>query len=121
LQLVFDSSFLMAVSERPTDWQEGAAEALGKVEPVMLACVSAELERIASGGGSRGGLARSALEVSAKFRTEPCEGASADDAIVRYCVDHAAWAATVDGELMGRLGALGCRVLTLKGGRASPA
>ncbi|MDG6962113.1 MAG: hypothetical protein JRN71_06690 [Nitrososphaerota archaeon] len=41
-KVIFDSSFLMAVVERPTTWFEDIVDNIGKFQPVLLDCVRDE-------------------------------------------------------------------------------
>ena len=117
MQVIFDSSFLMAVVERPTTWFEDTVEIVGEFRPILLACVKSELESLASEGGSRARTARVALELSSKFSSERCGGARVDDEIVSAAKTSGAVVATVDSELLRSLKAAHVGVITLGGGR----
>lgn len=117
-EVVFDSSFLMAVAERPTTWLEDIVDKTGKVQPVLLSCVRRELERLASGDGKKARLARVALEMAAGFGGGPCGGASVDDELVSYALTGGALVATTDSELLRSLKAARVKAVTLRGGRA---
>lgn len=117
--VVFDSSFLMAVVERPTAWQEDIVDLIGKFQPVMLDCVRAELKRIASGRGDRSRAARVALELSSAFRRQPCGGARVDDEIVSATVGGGRAIATTDHELSRTASAAHIPVITLRKGRVA--
>ncbi|QQG49324.1 MAG: hypothetical protein HY247_03165 [archaeon] len=116
-KVIFDSSFLMAVMERPTTWYEDLGTILGKVEPVMLDCVREELLKISNGEGKRARFASLALEVSRGFAPLPCGGAEVDDEIVSAALSHGAAVATVDGTLIQSLRSAKVKVMSLGGGR----
>jgi rRNA-processing protein FCF1 len=118
-KVVFDSSFLMAVAETPTSWQEDMVSILGKVEPVMLRCVLTELDSIDAGGGKRARLAAVAKAMAAGFRLEECGRAAVDDEVVSFARTHGAGVATVDGDMLRSLKAAGLQVLTLRGKRVT--
>lgn len=115
--VIFDSSFLMAVSERPTTWFEDITEAIGKFDPVLLDCVRKELESLASSHGSKSRLATVALEVGHAFHGAPCGGASVDDEIASAALGLGARVATADAELARSLRASHLGVITLRSGR----
>ena len=116
-KVVFDSSFLMALAERPTPWQQDLTDLLGKVEPVLLDCVRTELDSIEARGGKRAREAGLAKSMAAGFSTGRCGGAAVDDEVVSYARTHGAAVATVDGEMVKTLRAAGVAVVTLHGGR----
>jgi len=116
--VLFDSSFLMAVSKNPTTWFEDITDAIGMFEPVLLDCVSRELERLASSQGSRSKLAKVALELGLTFDRAPCGQASVDDEIASAARSLGARVATTDSELAKSLRASHLGVVTLKSGRA---
>ena len=118
LKVLFDSSFLMAVTERPTTWFEDMTEEIGKFQPLLLSCVRLELERLAAGEGKKSRSARVALEMAAGFGSGPCGGASVDDELVSYALASGALVATTDSGLLRSLKAAGARAVTLRGGRA---
>ena len=118
-QVIFDSSFLMALAERPTTWFEDMVEALGRFEPVLPSCVRGELERLAAGEGKKARSARVALELSSKFAAERCGGASVDDEVVSAALTSGGMAATTDSQLLRSLKSAGVRVVTLRQGRVS--
>lgn len=119
MKVVFDSSFLIAVAERPTTWFEDMVDALGKVEPVVLDCVRKELEILSSKEGGRGRFAAVALDLARRFQTAKCGEAPVDDEIVSAALSEGAAVATTDGELIRALRASHVRVITLRGGRVS--
>ena len=118
-RVIFDSSFLMAVAERPTTWLEDVTTVLGKVEPVILECGKRELLMLSHGTGRKAKLARVALKLAEGFATEPCGGAKVDDEIVSAAVARGAAVATADEELASAMKALGIQVIGLRSGRAA--
>lgn len=116
-KVIFDSSFLMAVVERPTTWFEDMVEGIGNFQPVLLACVRGELERIASGQGKKSRSARVALEMAAGFAKGGCGSASVDDEIVSHAITAGAIVATTDSGLLRSLKAARVKAVTLRGGR----
>jgi rRNA-processing protein FCF1 len=116
-KVIFDSSFLMAVAERPTDWLGDITDALGRVEPVILECAKAELEGLSAGGGKKVKLARLALELARGFSVEPCGGANVDDEVVSHALREGAAVATVDRGMMESLRELRVDVVGLRSGR----
>ena len=117
-RLVFDSSFLMAVSERPTGWESEIVALLGGVEFIMLSCVRDELAAIASGTGWRSRSARVALQLAGGFSVEGSGGADVDAEVVSAGSAGAA-VATVDGEMIATLKARRVAVVSLRGGRVA--
>ncbi len=117
-KVVFDSSFLMAVAEKPSDWMGEVQLLMGRFEPVMLDCVRAELAALSSGRGRRARYARVGLELSKGFRTEPCGSASVDDEVASAGRSAAA-VATVDRGMAGALRASGVQVIGLRSGRVA--
>jgi len=118
-KVVFDSSFLIAVIERPTTWYEDIIEKVGKFEPVILDCVLKELTRLAQGETKRGRFARLAGELVGEFRVEKCGGLSVDDEIASFSRGAGALVAAVDGRLLARLRRLHVRTITLRSGRVA--
>ena len=118
-RVVFDSSFLMAVVQRPTSWLDDARGFLGGFEPVILECVLSELRRIAEEGERRARYAALAMKLAEGFRLERCGGASVDDEIVSFAASSGAVVATVDREMIDRLMSLKIRGVTLKSGRVA--
>lgn len=116
-RVVFDSSFLMAVVEHPTTWFEDIVDSVGKFQPLLLDCVRAELEKLASGQGRRSRAARASLELASGFKVYPCGKAQADDEIVSAALTQKAAVATVDADLAASLRAARIRVITLRSGR----
>lgn len=117
--VVFDSSFLMAVAERPTTWREDIANSLGGYAPVILDCVLRELDVISAGPGKRARLALLAKEFTAGFRVEKCGRADVDDELVSFATTSDAFLATVDAELLDRMRVVHGRAVTLRGGRVA--
>ena len=120
-KVVFDSSFLMAVAERPTAWFEDILSSAGKFEPVLLGCVRDELQKLSLMRTKRARLARLALGLSASFSQAQCGGAAVDDEIVSFALSTNALVATVDTELRHALESSHVRVVYLKGGRVAVA
>lgn len=121
VKVVFDSSFLMAVVERPTTWFEDMTLELGKVTPVALDCVVSELSRISTREGKRSMIARVALDLAASFSNGECDRRSVDESIVAYCRKNRALAATVDREIIRELKRSRIGVVTLRRGRVTVA
>ena len=118
-KVIFDSSFLMAVVERPTTWYEDIADGIGKFEPVLLDCVRGELERMAAAQGKKSRTARVSLDLASGFARVPCGKAAVDDEIASAALSNRALVATADGELARSLEAVHVRVIRLKAGRAA--
>lgn len=121
VKVVFDSSFLMAVVEKPTTWFEDMTLELGKVTPVALDCVVNELSRISAREGRRSKVARVALDLAGTFSRAECDRKSVDDSIVAYCRRNRAVAATVDREMIRALKRSRLGVVTLRQGRVAVA
>ena len=115
--VIFDSSFLMAVSDMPTTWREDITEAIGRFDPVLPDCVIEEMERLASRRPSGSRLARVALELGQKFDRVPCGGARVDDEIASLALEMGAKVATMDSQLAKSLKSLHVGVISLKSGR----
>ncbi len=118
-QVIFDSSFLMAVVESPTTWFEDIVDAIGRFQPVLLGCVRAELDKLASGQGRKARAARVSLDLASKFSSLPCGGSKVDDEIMSAALSSKALVATADGGLARSLRAAHVRVISLRGGRVS--
>jgi rRNA-processing protein FCF1 len=118
-KVIFDSSFLMAVAEHPTTWFEDIAEKVGRLEPVALDCVLAELGRLASGQGRRSRVARVALEIAEGFSRAPSGGAGPDQEIMSAALTMKAAVATADKDLALSLRAQSVRVFGLQSGRVA--
>ena len=116
-RVIFDSSFLMSVSERPTRWREDMTDAIGRFEPLILECVRKELEALAAGAGKKSKLARTALQLAEGFSVEPCGSARVDDELASAALGMGAAVATVDGELAASLRSLHVEVVGLRSGR----
>ena len=119
IEVVFDSSFLMSVVERPTTWYEDIVDAIGKFQPVLLDCVGAELQKIASGQGKRSRTARVALDLASAFRRRPCGSARVDDEIISAAAGSGRLVATTDRDLSKGARAAHVRVITLSRGRVT--
>jgi len=118
-KVIFDSSFLMAVAERPTTWFEDITDKIGRFEPVALECVLAELGRLALGEGRKGRAARVALELAEEFSRVSCGGAMTDEEIMSAALTMNATVATADRALARSLGARNVRVVGLRSGRVA--
>jgi len=118
-QVIFDSSFLMAVAEQPTTWYEDIVEAVGRIEPVLLECVKKELEQLSSGQGKRARTARVALDLAKEFGTAECGGGRVDDELMSASASRGALLATVDSDLATSSRAAHLRVVSLRGGRVA--
>ncbi len=120
--VVFDTSFLMAVMERPTSWSQDISESIGAFTPVILMSVRDELARLAAKGDKRGKLASLALELlhSGAFTLKPDGKGKPDDEIISFALREGAAVATIDSELAKSLRASHVQtVITLRGGRVS--
>ena len=117
-EIIFDSSFLMAVAERPTAWKTDITDAVGGFEPILLQPVRAELQRLASGGGKRASAARVALEMAGGFKAGESGDGRPDDEIVSAALQAGAAVATTDAALASTLRRLHVQVITLRSGRA---
>ncbi|MDA4120899.1 MAG: hypothetical protein OK404_00650 [Thaumarchaeota archaeon] len=118
-EVIFDSSFLIAVVEDPTTWFEDLTESLGKFQPTILVCVAAELQRLASRQGKRGRSARVALELAKEFQRVGCGSAGVDDEIVSAALDRNAVVATTDGTLAKTLRRLHVQTVMLSSRRVT--
>ena len=107
----------MAVAENPTTWFQDIVEGLGSFEPILPACVRAELSRLASGRGTQARKARVALELAANFATILCGKAAVDDEIVSAALTKGAAVATTDSDLALSAKAAHLRVVSLRSGR----
>ena len=116
-KVIFDSSFLMAVAERPTTWFEDIVNSVGKFEPVLLDCVRVELEKISRGDGKRSRSARVALDMASKFSRAPCGSTRVDDEVISAALSSKAIVATTDAGLRKALRDSHVRVVLLRGGR----
>jgi len=119
VQVLFDSSFLMAVVENPTTWYEDMVDEIGKFQPVLLECVKGELEKLASGQGRRARTARLALDIASSFAIGPCGSAHVDDEIVSAAVTGGSIVATADSELARAARAAHREVISLRKGRVA--
>jgi rRNA-processing protein FCF1 len=120
--VAFDSSFLVAVMERPTPWSQDILEKVGAFTPVVLSSVRDELARLAAKGNKKGRFAALALRLleEGAFSLEPDGRGKPDDEIISYALREGAAVATIDSELAVRLRASRVQtVITLRGGRVS--
>ncbi len=118
-QIIFDSSFLMAVVENPTTWFEDIVDAVGRFQPVLPDCVREELEKLSTGRGRKSRLAAVSLQLASTFREARCGSASVDDEIVSAALSIHAAVATADAALARSLRSSHVRVISLRSGRAS--
>jgi len=118
-QVIFDSSFLMAVVDEPTTWYEDIVDGVGKFQPVLLECVKKELQKLASGQGRRAPTARVALDLAKEFEAGECGGADVDDEIISASSSRGAVLATLDSELASSARSAHLRVISLKKGRVA--
>ncbi len=120
--VAFDSSFLLAVMEHPTSWNEDIIEKVGAFTPVVLSSVRDELRRLAAKGDKKGRFAALALTLvdQGAFSLEPDGRGKPDDEIISFALREGAAVATIDSELAERLRASRVSpLITLRGGRAS--
>jgi rRNA-processing protein FCF1 len=118
-KVIFDSSFLMAVVERPTTWFEDAVDGIGKFQPVLPNCVKRELEKLASGSTKKARTARVALELAEEFVTMKCGTVAVDDEIVSMALTAKALVATADSGLALAARSAHVRTITLRSGRVA--
>ena len=116
-KVIFDSSFLMAVVDRPTTWFEDITEKIGRFEPVALECVLAELRHLALGDGRKSRAARVALELAKEFSRIPSGRARTDEEIMSAALTMNAIVATADRDLARSLVARKVRVVGLHSNR----
>ena len=119
LKVIFDSSFLLAVVEKPTTWFEDMTEALGRFQPILLDCTRGELEKMAGAQNRRARAARVSLDLASEFAGAPCGGASVDDEIVSAALSTRAVVATIDSKLARALRAAHVTVVSLRSGRVA--
>jgi len=116
--VVFDSSFLIAVVEKPATWYEDIQEKLGKFNPVMLDGVSGELDDLVKRGGKRGRFAALAKELGESFmKVRGEKGGPPDDEILSWAASNDAFVATLDARMLDHLRASRMRYVTLRRGR----
>lgn len=116
-RVIFDSSFLMAVVDRPTTWYEDIAEEIGRFDSVVLDCVRLELRRLAAGQGRKARTARVALELSEAFEKHPCGRGKVDDEVISAARSMGAAVATVDSTMRALLKSGRIRTISLRSGR----
>ena len=121
VKVIFDSSFLMAVVERPTTWFEDMTLQLGKVDPMVPECVLDELVKISRREGRRSRVARVAADLAASFKRAECSRAGVDDCVIDCAVKNKAVVATVDANMIVSLKRSRQKVVTLHGGRVAVA
>ena len=118
-KVVFDSSFLIAVVERPTNWYDDITDYLGRLEPATLDCVLSELDALSQKGGKRGKYASLAKSLTQGFEVGKCGKSKVDDEILSYAKANSAVVATVDRALIMTLRRLGIGGVTLRRHRVS--
>ena len=122
LKVLLDSSFLIAVMERPTPWREDITDKVGGFQALVIRPVYDELVRL-SGSKNRASryasLAKEMVDRGEIGLQEPTGHGMADDELISLALDEGALVATLDGELIRQLKAVHVRVVTLSGGRAS--
>jgi rRNA-processing protein FCF1 len=118
-KVIFDSSFLMAVVERPTTWFEDMVDDLGGFQPLLLECVERELRKISEGSGKRARTASVALALASKFGRAPCGAGTVDGEIVSAAVSAKAAVATTDKDLALTLRSAHVPVVKLRGSRVA--
>jgi rRNA-processing protein FCF1 len=118
-KVFFDSSFLIAVMEDPTPWQDDILEKIGRFEPVVIEPVYAELSRLARGRTRTSRFASLAVMLvdEGKLRLERSGGTHADAELVSCALRDGAMVATIDRDLIRQLKASHVEVLSLRGGR----
>ncbi|MBI3859905.1 MAG: hypothetical protein HY296_06700 [Thaumarchaeota archaeon] len=116
-EVIFDSSFLMAVAESPTTWSDDIAEAVGKFKPTLLDCVVKELRVLSSGPGRRARIAKVALQISEGFIVIPNGEAAVDDEVVSAAIGRKAIVATSDSDMAASLLKAKLKVVGLSSGR----
>jgi rRNA-processing protein FCF1 len=120
--VAFDSSFLVAIMERPTPWNADIAEKVGAFRPVVLSSVRDELTRLAAMGDKKGRFAALALELleQGRFSLEPDGMGKPDDEMISFALREGAAVATIDSDLAQRLRTSRVQtVITLRSGRVS--
>lgn len=120
--VAFDSSFLIAVMERPTPWMADITEQIGGFIPVVLTSVRDELNRLAAKNDKTGKFAALALEMleMGTFSLRQDGKGKPDDEIISFALLEGAAVATIDGDLAKRLRASKVStIITLRGGRIS--
>ena len=116
-KVIFDSSFLLAVVERPTTWFEDIVDRVGNFEPTLLDCVRAELQKLAAKSDKKARTARVALDLTSRFASMACGSADVDDEIVSAALSAKALVATTDSALQLSLRSSHVRLVSLRGGR----
>lgn len=120
-EIVFDSSFLMAVVDTPTTWFDDIVERLGKFDPLLPECVFLELQKLAAGRDKRSRTARVAVDISKGFKRLPCGSARVDDEVISEASARGAFVATTDAVLASAARGAHLRVVSLRGGRVDVA
>ena len=122
IAVAFDSSFLVAIMQRPTPWNADIVEKVGAFTPVVLSSVRDELSRLAARGDEKSRFASLVLELldQGKFSLEPDGKGKPDDELISFALREGAAVATIDSDLAQRLRASRVQtVITLRSGRVS--
>ena len=109
MKVIFDTSFMIYICEKPSSILEEMEEALGKVEPVLPSPVVEELKRISRRKKS----AKTALKAAQDMEVVKTMG-PADRAIVNLAKELKAPVATLDLELASLLRKEGITYFTVK-------
>ena len=116
-ELILDSSFLMVVSRSKLADPLPFESMLASYEFVIPRVVVRELEKMSKGKSSKARNARVALEISQRCKTIESANGNADDMIMEISRKRKAAVATLDSELISRLGAMHVPVITLRKNR----
>ncbi|HYB76396.1 MAG TPA: hypothetical protein VEC08_05520 [Nitrososphaerales archaeon] len=117
-KVIFDTSFLMAVADHPTNWLDDISQEVGRVEPVALDCVISELTRLSAGRGKKSKTASVAANIAKGFKRLESGAAPPDEEIMSIAISARASVATIDQELAESLKARRVPVFGLRSGRA---
>lgn len=119
--VVFDSSFLIAVMQRPTPWRDDITDRVGAFTPVVLDSVLRELSKLVEKGDRKAKFAGLAVELISKgdFSVKEDAGGRPDDEITSFALREGATVATLDSDLGRRLRASGVLLIMLRAGRVS--
>ena len=116
-QVIFDTSFLMAVADHPTSWREDIESSVGAFQAVLLDRVEEELKALASRGGKKGKSATVALEMASGFKRLRSGSGPVDDEVMSASLTTGGAVATNDAELASSLRAMHVKVFSLRSGR----
>jgi rRNA-processing protein FCF1 len=112
--VVFDSSFLLAIVENPTPWHDDIVAEIGSFRAIILDCTYEELLRIARGNSLKAKYARLAREIAKEFLRAKCYSASPDDELISYANRTRSRIATIDRDMVDRVRGLGISYVTLR-------